>query len=530
MMTSGYSTSGSVARRITAALVVVFVVASICDIKIVKADDVPTGILYVVIQVINNSGSGSKTAGDFTMMITGANATPASFSGTPDATAVTVNADEIFSVDQTLDASYETTFGDGCFGKVTTGDNMTCVVTSDDIQAYEATTGTLMLVTQVVNDDSGNKRPDDFTSVISTDTTTDHVMGSSDGAPIILPSGNFHVSEIGTDGYGTAYGAGCSGSLAIGETRTCIITNDDDSPYLATTGTLIVVVQVQNGYGGTKTPSDFTLNVTGNSPVPNSFPGSSAGTDVALVAGSYSVDAAADANYTKSIGPGCSGAIGVGQRLGCTITEIEYRPVPTGGTGGSTGGGGGGGAVTSAPSSGLQIDQSSSAPLPEVLGMSTDIPSADYSTIQSASTVAMVQPDDTVPVSPGSVESPRDSAGQDPSAPILPTKKAAQEQPIVSSGLILDSTPNQMAADRLPSRLATDEGRVTYDQTKKADVEQATAKKFLPTVKKRSALASNGVPTALVSLAMLVAFSGLCLVGVKNFRQAAGGKKTKGRK
>ncbi|MBI5654535.1 hypothetical protein HZC53_02715 [Candidatus Uhrbacteria bacterium] len=501
----------------------VFFVSSfiITDIGTVRAEDVPTGTLYVVTQVLNNSGSGSKSAGDFTMTITGANPTPASFAGTPNVTAVTVNADEIFSVDQTLDASYDTTFGDGCFGKVTAGDNVTCVVTSDDIEFFEATTGTLVLVTQVINDDSGSKRPDDFTSVISTDNTTDHVMGSSDGATVILPAGSYDVSEIGTDGYGTTFSAGCSGSLAVGETRTCTVTNDDISPYEATTGTLSVVVQVQNGYGGTKTSSDFTLNVTGNSPVPNSFSGSSAGTDVVLVAGSYSVDAVADANYTESIGPGCNGAIGVGQNPSCVITEIEYRPVPNEGTSGNAGGGGSGGGwgvLPSSPSAGLQIDQSSSAPLPEVLGMSTDMPSNDISTVQPSSTV-IIQPPEVL-------------TGQDSAAPNQPTRKVAQKRSVISAGLSLDSAPDQSAGlvlGQTSPKPTTDTGRVTYDQAKKPDVVEVAAKKFPPAVKKRSALASNGIPTALVSLAMLVAFSGLCLAGAKNFRRPLETKRTKRR-
>ena len=40
-----------------------------------------------------------------------------------------------------------------------------------------------------------------------------------------------------------------------------------------TTGKIIVTKQVVNDGGGTKRPSDFTINVDGNNPSPQSFPG-----------------------------------------------------------------------------------------------------------------------------------------------------------------------------------------------------------------------------------------------------------------
>src|SRR5262245_21349000 len=54
---------------------------------------------------------------------------------------------------------------------------------------------------------------------------------------------------------------------------------------------LIVIKHVINDNGGTKTASDFTMNVTGISPTPSQFPGAEApGTTVTLGAGSYSVE------------------------------------------------------------------------------------------------------------------------------------------------------------------------------------------------------------------------------------------------
>src|SRR5207247_11189853 len=46
-------------------------------------------------------------------------------------------------------------------------------------------------------------------------------------------------------------------SIALGETRTCTITNDDDAPHL------IVIKHVVNDNGGTKTAADFSLTISG---------------------------------------------------------------------------------------------------------------------------------------------------------------------------------------------------------------------------------------------------------------------------
>jgi len=51
-----------------------------------------------------------------------------------------------------------------------------------------------------------------------------------------------------------------TGSIAVGQTKTCTITNNDIQPKL------IVIKHVINDDGGTKTAANFTMNVTANSP------------------------------------------------------------------------------------------------------------------------------------------------------------------------------------------------------------------------------------------------------------------------
>jgi uncharacterized repeat protein (TIGR01451 family) len=96
------------------------------------------------------------------------------------------------------------------------------------------------------------------------------------------------------------------------------VTNDDVQPKL------IVIKHVINDEGGTAVAADFTMNVTGPSATPGSFPGAEApGTQVALNAGAYSVSEAAKAGYVGSSSADCAGTIAVGQTKTCTITNND---------------------------------------------------------------------------------------------------------------------------------------------------------------------------------------------------------------
>ena len=71
--------------------------------------------------------------------------------------------------------------------------------------------------------------------------------------------------------------------------------------------------------------ADFSMTVTGTNVQPAAtFAGAeSPGTTVTLIAGTYSVDEAADAGYTKTLGANCSGTIANGETKTCTITNDD---------------------------------------------------------------------------------------------------------------------------------------------------------------------------------------------------------------
>src|SRR5204862_6365612 len=84
-----------------------------------------------------------------------------------------------------------------------------------------------------------------------------------------LPSvGSYSVGEPATPGYDASMDAGCAGTIALGETRTCTVTHNDIQPKLT------LVNMVINDDGGTRQPGDFPLSVSGTrvtSGVPAAF-------------------------------------------------------------------------------------------------------------------------------------------------------------------------------------------------------------------------------------------------------------------
>jgi hypothetical protein len=87
-----------------------------------------------------------------------------------------------------------------------------------------------------------------------------------------------------------------------------------------TTATLTVIKIVSGRTTGT--PSNFTMHVTGNNPIPANFAGSSAGINVTLGAGAFAVTETGPTSAFNTTTTGdCTGTIASGQHLTCTITN-----------------------------------------------------------------------------------------------------------------------------------------------------------------------------------------------------------------
>jgi hypothetical protein len=267
----------------------------------------------VIKHVVNDNG-GTRTAGDFTLSVTGTPANPASFSGAEaPGTSVTVDAGS-YSVDEGAVSGYTKSLSADCAGTIANGETKTCTITNDDEAAH------LTVIKHVVNDNGGTRTAGDFTlSVTATSVNPASFAGAeAPGTPVLLDAGSYSVDEGAVSGYTKSLSTDCAGTIANGETKTCTITNNDEAAHLT------VIKHVINDNGGTRTAGDFTLSVTATSVNPASFAGAEApGTPVLLDAGSYSVDEGAVSGYSKSLSTGCAGTIANGETKSCTITNND---------------------------------------------------------------------------------------------------------------------------------------------------------------------------------------------------------------
>ena len=278
--------------------------------------------LTVIKTVINNNG-GTRVASDFTLNVTGDNATPASFSGSA-GTAVTLSAGS-YSVDETEIAGYTKTLGTGCSGTIALGESRTCTITNDDQPA------TLTVIKQVINDEeesAGEANASDFTMLVTgTNASQTSFSGSESGTVVTLDAGAYSVDEASMSGYEKTIGEDCAGIIANGASVTCTIVNDDLPPPPPEVGTLLVITNVTNTHGGTLGPSNFVMNVSGVDPSTSGFLGSEApGVAVTLGVGSYGVTVDTVTGYSATLSEGCSGNIENGQTLTCTVTESDIAP------------------------------------------------------------------------------------------------------------------------------------------------------------------------------------------------------------
>jgi hypothetical protein len=93
--------------------------------------------------------------------------------------------------------------------------------------------------------------------------------------------------------------------------------------------TLTVVVKVSNDNGGNDVASDWTVSISGANPSLASFKGSAAGTTVTIqedTAYTITTSPKTKGGYTESQSARCSGSVGKGYNVTCTISEDD-KPV-----------------------------------------------------------------------------------------------------------------------------------------------------------------------------------------------------------
>ena len=143
-------------------------------------------------------------------------------------------------------------------------------------------------------------------------------------ASLMMFAGTASISPY----YRTVYAAAknaTSSSSSSSKTKGGGSSRSNSTSPIGSSTFLNVITKVDNSKGGTAKPSDFTITVTGKSPSPKSFSGSSSGPSVTLKAGKYKVTGSGPSGYTTTYSSGCSGTASGGVPIKCTIS-MSFSP------------------------------------------------------------------------------------------------------------------------------------------------------------------------------------------------------------
>jgi streptogramin lyase len=93
---------------------------------------------------------------------------------------------------------------------------------------------TLIVIKHMINNNLGTAIASDFTMTVDNPGATPPSLpgAESPGTEVIVNPGAYSVSETGPSGYTASNSAACTGTMIIGQTKTCTITNDDIPPQL----------------------------------------------------------------------------------------------------------------------------------------------------------------------------------------------------------------------------------------------------------------------------------------------------------
>ena len=94
----------------------------------------------------------------------------------------------------------------------------------------------LYVITNVINDNGGSAVASDFSvSVSGNDPRPESFPGDEERVRVLLKDGSYDVSVSGPVEYTSSFSADCSGTILLGEKKTCTVTNDDIQQFDAST-------------------------------------------------------------------------------------------------------------------------------------------------------------------------------------------------------------------------------------------------------------------------------------------------------
>ena len=274
-------------------------------------DDAASATLLVKKHVVNdNGGSAVASAWNLTVSSNDGGGGTGSAAGSESGTTYTLDAGKQYSVSESGGpGGYAATLSSDCsIASAVAGTAYTCTLTNNDQQAY------ITVVKVVTNDNGGSAAPDDFALTLEGNPV-------SSGVAVPVNPGTYTAGETLLPGYAfEGFSGACDSSgdltVALGESKTCTLTNNDQQAYIT------VVKVVTNDNGGSAAPDDFALTLEGN-PV-------SSGVAVPVNPGTYTAGETLLPGYTFE---GFSGAcdssgdltVALGESKTCTLTNNDQQ-------------------------------------------------------------------------------------------------------------------------------------------------------------------------------------------------------------
>ncbi len=273
-----------------------------------------------LVKTVNNDHGGTKNVADFVLKVDSTTVTSGDFNPF---TIGAHNASEI-----NLPGYSASDWGGDCTANgsitLTLADSKTCTITNNDVSPQ------LTVIKHVITDNGGQALAGDFTmNVTGTNVSDPSFAGAENpGTTVTLDAGDYSVNEEDFAGYTKTLGTDCSGTITIGETRTCTITNDDQP------GTLIVKKVIS---GGDATFDDFSFRINGGTAI--TFDPADGQNESLVNVGTYTVTEPAVDSYLASYDNCTELEVGNGESATCTITNTWQNPSITIAKSNNSGGG-----------------------------------------------------------------------------------------------------------------------------------------------------------------------------------------------
>lgn len=254
--------------------------------------------LHIIKDVVNDSG-GALLASNSIINVTGTNVSSSSFAGSAAGVNVTLDAGSYSVTEPVVPSGYLESGSGNCSGTIIAGETKICTITNDDIAPQ------LIVNKTVVNNSGGAKVISDFSLLIDSSSVLSGVASTT-------TVGLHTVSEAPDSAYAPTIGGDCAAdgriTLALGDVKTCTITNDDiastggGGSYISPIPPLIDVVKIPSPLALPNGPGPvtytYTLRNIGTVPVSNVTMVGDTCSPITLVSGDTNTDARLDVSET----------------------------------------------------------------------------------------------------------------------------------------------------------------------------------------------------------------------------------------